>query len=127
IDSLAPSSYSVVRKMWSPQTIGEECPRPGTAVFHFTPSVGDHVSRYFPVLTIPWPDGPRQRDQYFAPSPSTSIIAAVSFATARTEGETANAPAAREIPARETTTADRIFMRNLLPQLRSGVNRVVTM
>ena len=66
--------------MWSPQTIGDEWPRPGTGTFHFTPRSADHLSVYLPVLTMPWPDGPRQRVQYFAASPSTSIIDTVSTA-----------------------------------------------
>ena len=36
--------------------------------------VGDQRSVYCPAGTWPCPDGPRQRDQYFAPSPVTSII-----------------------------------------------------
>src|SRR5919112_845845 len=80
IDIFAPSSRAVVRKMWSPHTIGDEWPRPATGTFHLMPLVGDQVSLYLPVLTIPCPDGPRQRVQYFAASPSTSIIETVSAA-----------------------------------------------
>jgi hypothetical protein len=36
IDILAPSSVAVVRNRWSPHTIGDECPSPGTVTRHFT-------------------------------------------------------------------------------------------
>ena len=44
IDTVAPSSVAVVRKMWSRQTIGDECPSPGTAVRHLMFPVFDQVS-----------------------------------------------------------------------------------
>ena len=96
-DIFAPSSRAVVRKMLSPQTIGDEWPRPGTGTFHFTRSVADHLSVYFPFLTMPWPEGPRQRVQYFAASPSTSIIDTVSKAES---AATAPATAARTVRVR---------------------------
>src|SRR4051794_10220829 len=68
-----PLPYPVVRKIRSPHTIGDELPRPGTVVFH-TPDFAFHVSAYVPGATWPCPDGPRQRGQYFAPSPVTSIM-----------------------------------------------------
>src|SRR5262245_29310694 len=70
-----PSSYAVVKKIRSPQTIGEEWPRPGTAVFHKIFSVADHLSGYPEPDANPCPEGPRHRGQYRAPSPSTPIIA----------------------------------------------------
>ena len=39
-----PPSIDVVRKIQSPQTIGDEWPRPGIAVFHATFSVFDQLS-----------------------------------------------------------------------------------
>src|SRR5688572_27357557 len=72
-DTRRPFSYAVVRKILSPQTIGDELPRPGTGFFHTTLSVADHESGYVPV-TSPCPDGPRHTGQYFAPSPSTVTI-----------------------------------------------------
>src|SRR5918995_6615360 len=60
--------------MRSPQTIGDELPEPGTCTRHLILAVGDHQLTYFPGVTKPCPDGPRQRDQNFAPSPDTSII-----------------------------------------------------
>src|SRR5687767_5100207 len=110
-----------------PQMIGDECPSPGTGTFHFTPSVGDHLSRYLPALTMPCPDGPRQRVQYFAPSPSTSImVAATSSNTGPSE------PAKREVPStvapRPRTAADakaRILMQSVLPHAGPGVNHGV--
>src|SRR6187431_1308216 len=74
IDSRCPWLRDVVRKMRSPQTMGDELPRPGTATFHWTPAVADHLSVYCPAGTWPCPVGPRHRDQYFAPSPVTSSI-----------------------------------------------------
>src|SRR4030095_9594095 len=72
-DSRLPSS-AVVRITRSRQTIGEELPRPGTGVFQRTFWVADHVSGKVLPVTIPWPEGPPQRAQYRAPSPSTEII-----------------------------------------------------
>ena len=72
-DTRRPPSCAVVRKILSPQTIGDELPRPGTGFFQTTFSVADHVSGYVPV-TSPCPDGPRHTGQYFAPSPSTATI-----------------------------------------------------
>src|SRR6187551_520155 len=66
--------------------MGEELPLPGTATFHFTESVADQESVYFPSREWPWPDGPRQRDQYFAPSPVTSTILTSFAASGRTAG-----------------------------------------
>src|SRR3712207_1662878 len=58
--------------MRSAQTIGDEFPDPGTGTRHFTLVVGDHVFAYFPGTAWPWPDGPRHRGQYRAPSPVTA-------------------------------------------------------
>src|SRR5688500_62017 len=59
--------------MRSPHTIGDELPLPGTVTFHSAVDA-DHLSVYWPAGTWPCPEGPRQRGQYFAPSPSTSMI-----------------------------------------------------
>src|SRR5215510_5586597 len=57
-------SIAVVRKIRSPQTMGEECPRPSTGVFHFTFLVALHsVGNPFSVET-PWPSGPRHCAQF---------------------------------------------------------------
>src|SRR5262245_4607026 len=63
-------SMAVVRKMRSPQTMGEECPRPSIVAFHFTflvalHSVGNPVS-----FEIPCPSGPRHCGQ-LAPDSGT--------------------------------------------------------
>src|SRR5262245_50264725 len=55
--------------------MGEPLPVVSSFVFHFTFSVSDHVSTNPLPAARPWPEGPRQRGQYFAPSPSTAIIA----------------------------------------------------
>src|SRR5687767_14912469 len=65
--------------MRSPHTIGDELPLPGTVTFQ-TAVDADHLSVYCPAGTLPWPEGPRQRGQYFAPSPATSIIRTSSLA-----------------------------------------------
>src|SRR5688572_11156189 len=55
---------AVVRKIRSPQTIGEECPRPSIGVFHFTFIVAlQSVGNPFSVET-PWPSGPRHCAQF---------------------------------------------------------------
>src|SRR5262245_59125233 len=55
---------AVVRKIRSPQTMGEECPRPSTGVFHFTFLVALHsVGNPFSVET-PWLSGPRHCAQF---------------------------------------------------------------
>jgi len=43
-DRFDPSPAAVVRKIRSPQTIGDEWPRPGTVTFQITFSVSDHLS-----------------------------------------------------------------------------------
>src|SRR5688572_14832741 len=58
--------------------MGDEWPSPGTMTFHLTFSVFDQVSTYPVPSTLPWPDGPRQRVQYDAPSPVTGIVRTVS-------------------------------------------------
>src|SRR5262249_23501858 len=52
-------SIAVVRKIRSPQTIGEEWHRPGIAVFHFTFSVGLHLVGRPVSGETPWLSGPR--------------------------------------------------------------------
>src|SRR5437879_2778361 len=75
IESFAPPSRAVVRKIWSFHTIGEECPRPATAARHLTLVVSDQVSTYAAPLARPCPDGPRHRVQYAAASPATGTTA----------------------------------------------------
>src|SRR5262245_15494083 len=70
--------------MRSFQTIGDELPRPGTVTFQ-SAVVCDHLSVYWPGATWPWPEGPRHRGQYFAPSPTTSIIRTSTEAADSTE------------------------------------------
>src|SRR5687768_10011714 len=94
--------------------IGEECPRPGTATFHFTPSLADHLSVYLPALTMPWPEGPRQRVQYLDASPSTSIIVAAASATAWSDG-TATAAARRGRLSASAVTGGDSFIRPFCP------------
>src|SRR5262245_28968482 len=69
-----PSLYAVVRKIRSPQTIGEEWPRPVTLVRQRMFCLSDQVSMYPESDATPWPDGPRQRDQNFAAAASTPIM-----------------------------------------------------
>ena len=54
-----PPSIDVVRKTRSPQTIGDEWPRPGTGVFHAMFLPGDHSSGYDASGEMPRPSGPR--------------------------------------------------------------------
>ena len=49
--------------MWSPQTTGEDHPRPGTVVFHATFSVVLHVSGRPEASTSPEECGPRNCGQ----------------------------------------------------------------
>src|SRR5688572_24593499 len=63
--------------------MGEELPLPGTDTFQ-TLVFGVHLSAYWPWGTRPWPDGPRQRVQYLAPSPSTSMMRTSSARSTRT-------------------------------------------
>ena len=58
-----PSSVAVVTKTSSPHTIGEECPSPGIAAFHLTPSVSDHRDGNTLVNASPWRLGPRKQGQ----------------------------------------------------------------
>src|SRR5687768_6730525 len=78
IDTFVPPSRLVVKNRWSFQTMGDEWPWPGTVTFHLTFSVFDQVSTYPVPSTLPWPDGPRQRGQYEAPSPVTGIVRTLS-------------------------------------------------
>jgi len=55
-----------VRKIRLPQTMGEEWPSPGTAVFHTVPSLSlQRVGGFFSRL-VPSPRGPRQHGQFSA-------------------------------------------------------------
>src|SRR5215510_10382147 len=56
-------STAVVRKSRLPQTIGDECPRPGIAAFHLMFLVGLHSSGRFFSSETPWPRGPRHCGQ----------------------------------------------------------------
>jgi hypothetical protein len=57
-------SIEVVRNILLPQTMGEEWPRPGMGVFHWTFFVPLHsVGRFFSSDT-PWPDGPLHCGQF---------------------------------------------------------------
>src|SRR5689334_11207865 len=90
--------------MRSPQTIGDELPRPGTVTFQ-RPLLAFQVSVYGPGDARPWPDGPRQRDQYFAASPVASSI--------RTSAGAANTAA---VAATITPRASRRFIGSLCVQ-----------
>src|SRR5262245_20490797 len=62
LTAFAPSttspSIAVVMKIRLPQTIGDECPRPGIASFHLMfVAVFHDVGRFFSSDT-PWPEGP---------------------------------------------------------------------
>src|SRR5262245_59143544 len=66
-------SITAVRKMRSPQTTGEEWPRPAIGVFHLMflvslHSVGTPVS-----VEMPCPPGPRHCDQ-LAAGPATAFV-----------------------------------------------------
>src|SRR5690606_35907761 len=61
-DCVCSSSSAVARKTRSPTTVGEECPRPGTAVFQTTPCSLLHSSGAGPAA-IPFRVGPRHPGQ----------------------------------------------------------------
>src|SRR5215471_6564187 len=50
---------AVVRNTWSPQTIGDDQPRPGTSAFHATLIVVDHVFGSESIVDTPRPAWPR--------------------------------------------------------------------
>src|ERR1041385_6320471 len=56
-------STAVVTKIRLPQTIGDECPRPGRAVFHFMFFAAVHSEGRFFSSEIPCPEGPRHCGQ----------------------------------------------------------------
>src|SRR5438093_12957279 len=58
-----PELIAVVRNTFSPQTIGDDQPRPGISVFHETFSVLDHRSGRFVLVLTPWAPGPRNCGQ----------------------------------------------------------------
>ena len=72
-----PSPRAVVRKMRSFQTIGDECPRPGTVARQSTFSVLDQRSGYPESVASPCPLGPRHRGQYDAASLETPTMETV--------------------------------------------------
>src|SRR5678816_2865464 len=59
-------STAVVTNTRLPQTIGDECPRPGIAAFHLMFEVGVHVAGRFFSVEIPEPSGPRHCGQFAA-------------------------------------------------------------
>src|SRR5678816_2672442 len=64
-------STAVVTNTRLPQTIGDECPRPGIAAFHLMFEVGVHVAGRFFSVEIPEPSGPRHCGQRAA---STTVV-----------------------------------------------------
>src|SRR5260221_5612198 len=55
----APAPTADVTVTWSPHTIGEDQPRPGTSTFHATLIVVDHVVGSVAMADTARPDGPR--------------------------------------------------------------------
>ena len=55
----APDPTAEVTITWSPQTIGDDHPRPGTSAFHATLIVVDHFVGSVATAEIARPDGPR--------------------------------------------------------------------
>src|SRR5262245_45433655 len=98
--------------------MGDECPRPGTAVFHLTLVVSDHMSTYPVPATMPWPDGPRHRLQYFAPSPSMGM----SETGSNPESSAVSARAAEPAPKAVATSG--IVMAGSYPALPSRLDHV---
>src|SRR6185295_7974827 len=62
----SPSS-AVVRKIFLPQTIGDEWPSPSIGVFHLTFFVSLHSSGSPFSADTPWPSGPRHCGQFVDP------------------------------------------------------------
>src|ERR1044071_947174 len=56
-------STAVVTKILLPQTIGDECPRPGIVVFHFMFLAAVHSEGRFFSSETPCPEGPRHCGQ----------------------------------------------------------------
>src|SRR3954466_9547956 len=54
-----PELTAVVTITWSPQTIGEDQPRPGTSALHPTLMVVDHLSGRLSIAETARPAGPR--------------------------------------------------------------------
>src|SRR5581483_11602605 len=52
-----------VRKIFPSQTIGDDQPSPGIAVFQATLVAASHETGRARSSDHPWPDGPRNRDQ----------------------------------------------------------------
>src|SRR5262245_66321400 len=65
-DRFLPFSVAWVRNTFSPQTIGVELPVSGSATFHFTFSVADHLTGRFFSVEKPCPVGPRHPGQLSA-------------------------------------------------------------
>src|SRR5947209_3289165 len=63
-----PSSTAEVRKMRSPHTTGEDCPRPLMGVFHVS-EPASHLVGTLASLLIPLPSEPRKRDQLSTSAP----------------------------------------------------------
>src|SRR5882724_4028553 len=61
--STSPELMAVVRNTRSPQTIGEDQPRPGISTFHATFSVADQWSGKFVLVATPRAPGPRNCGQ----------------------------------------------------------------
>src|SRR6476661_8531633 len=66
-------SIAVVRKIFFPQTIGDECPLPAIGVFHLMFFVALHsVGRFFS-SEVPCPEGPRHCGQLALPVAPTEL------------------------------------------------------
>ena len=59
-------SMAVVRNTWLPQTMGEECPRPGSGVFQAMFFVGAQSEGSSSSDEMPWLSGPRHCGQLAA-------------------------------------------------------------
>src|SRR6185503_6936160 len=83
LTALAPAttspSIAVVTKIRLPQTIGEECPRPGIATFHLILlTVFQLVGRFFSSET-PCPDGPLHCGQLGPEAPALFVTISASI------------------------------------------------
>src|SRR6185436_3193983 len=66
-------STAVVRKIFFPQTIGEEWPRPSIGVFHLIFFDAFQVVGRFFSSDVPWPEGPRHCGQFEPAAPDEAI------------------------------------------------------
>src|SRR6188508_2668647 len=80
-------SMAVVRNSRDPQTMGEECERPGTATFQAIRRSGAQSAGSDDSTDTPWPDGPRHCAQFASaratPAPAAARISTTASRRAR--------------------------------------------